>query len=521
MIRNKLLLKDPSLIIGDSRRLDKHLKGKPLANVVITSPPYFQMLDYGTKNEIGKGSADYKSFLKDLGSVFKGCFFHTTDNASLWVICDNFRTNGLLIDLPGDIKVAATKEGWKLRDIIIWNKVKTRPTSGPNFRNNMEFILFFVKNPSDFKFRIHRENSLHGSNADYLWKWPERYSPLGLNPGKIWTIPIMNQGTWSSGDKERSTRIHFCPFPQQLVSRILNIASDVGDIVLDPFAGSGTVLAQAEVMGRYGIGVEMNPKFRTFYKEIRGIFKSEWESNVNSRQLVLEDRIREALLINRMRALKATSILLNGSSHALRYIREICIIEPTTSAEIAEKAFAEKANSAEIVMNFNFHILCDQLSQVEAVRLKGDFEKAMSSCSVKGHANIHSDRGVWKKQRELLSANWWIYDGSKSLRPMGDGSKLKSADQSKFPLTVLCNFSAPAYGSHGSPLESILSKVRQAYIKETAQSVGGDENEVANILGITKVEVHRHLNGNGNMRKASRSREHVENSQSVLDGSLN
>lgn len=496
---------DAQLFIGDSRGLPELLAAAPLANVIITSPPYFDLLDYGTKHQIGIGSKTYERFLTDVEQVLKGCFDRSTNDASLWIICDNFRNEGTLIDLPDDFKAAAKRAGWTLRECLVWNKVKTRPVSGPGvLRNNIEHILNFVKDPAQYKFRVHRENHIHGVNADYLWKWPERYSPLGLNLGKIWTAQLMNQGTWGA-NKANHTRIHFCPFPQSLVAKIINIASDPGDVILDPFAGSGTVPAQAALMGRKGIGVEINGDFRKFFADVQSLFQKSWKEGEDERHIAKEDRIREALLVSRMRGLKSVNLAIKGKEAHCRHIRAVGIIEPISARETIADVLSKATNSPTLKIPYEFHVITPKLGVKDRAELTEWFEEVMKSCSLAGMVYVEETAERWSTQKRLASPYWWAYDGGASLKPLGPADRNREST-----LQVLANFSAPSFGSKSSPLELALLEVRQAYIRQVANDLNGDENEIANTLGTTRAEVHRFLHsGRNDLRKATRSKEHA------------
>lgn len=507
-------------LVGDSRNIERLLSRDGPAEAIITSPPYFQVLDYGVKKQIGKGSKDYSSFLKEIQTVLRQCYKCSSDSASLWLICDSFRLNGNLVDLPSDFRGVAIAAGWVLRDIIIWNKVKTRPQSAPGgFRNNIEQILVFLKSPSKFKLRTHRENSVHGKKADYIWKWPERYSPLGLNPGKLWTAPIMNQGTWSASHENR-TRIHFCPFPQELVARIINISTDPGDVVLDPFAGAGTVPAQAELMGRLGIGVEINPEFRQFYSEIKELFRLKWEKDSPVRQMVHDDRIREAILISRMRALKAVSSMFGASIEATRLIKKVCLIEPVTAAEEVERALSSRTNSADLRLCYKLYILCEQMGAEDAKQLASEFERSASNCGISGKIEMIVDQAEWMKSIPLLSGRWWVYDGARQMRPVGGIDSLQGVNATNANYPVLANFDAPAYGSKSAPLETAIAQFKQEYIKQVALNVGKDENQIADLLGTSRLEIHKFLSmASNDLRKATRTQEQsMHSAASELEG---
>lgn len=283
-IRNRLLNRD-------ARLLSRYIK-KPMADVIITSPPYFDMKDYGVNGQIGFGQDYQTEFLADLKQVFHDCYTITKRTGSLWVVADTLKRNGRLLMLPFHISEVLKDIGWILRDIIVWDKGKTLPWSHRGqFRNTFEYILFLSKT-ENYKYYVNRikENDL----KEWWIRYPERYNPEGKTPANIWHIPIPVQGSWSNNKVK-----HLCPFPEKLVERILLLTTDEGDLVVDPFAGSGVVLAQAYSMKRKYVGFEIRRDYvDSFRMNVAKEVKSRWKARgrkyidtVNRQREDLKDKI--------------------------------------------------------------------------------------------------------------------------------------------------------------------------------------------------------------------------------------
>jgi len=245
----------------DARRLEILLSrystaARPLLTTTITSPPYGPLKDYGHKGQIGHGQRE-DEYLMDMRRVFRALFAHTKADGSLWVVADTLRRPGPADGvwpmqlLPFQLTQEATSEGWILRDIIVWIKDKTLPwSSRGRLRNGFEYVLFLVKSPS-FKYRIDRLRE--PDDLEQWWvRYPERYNPQGKAPSNVWAVPIPVQGSWANTAVK-----HACPLPADLVERMLLLASDENDVVLDPFAGSGVVVAEARRLQRRGVGTEL------------------------------------------------------------------------------------------------------------------------------------------------------------------------------------------------------------------------------------------------------------------------
>jgi DNA modification methylase len=237
----------------------------PLVTATITSPPYGALKDYGDKNQIGFGQA-YADYLRDMESVFGQIHSRTADNGSLWLIADTYVADGpaprRLMPVPFDLAGMAEAAGFTLRDVVIWQKDRTLPWSnGTRLRNSFEYVLLFAKGP-DPKYRLDRLRE-HSDQKEWWVRFPERYSPKGKAPSNVWNIPIPVQGSWGNGELD-----HSCPLPPELVRRLVLLSTDPGDIVFDPFAGSGVVLAVAESLDRKAVGCELVERHAKEYERI-------------------------------------------------------------------------------------------------------------------------------------------------------------------------------------------------------------------------------------------------------------
>jgi DNA modification methylase len=299
---------------GDARELDFLLKNvpgeRPLLTCTITSPPYGDMKDYGHPDQIGWGQS-HDDYLVELRRVFRRLFDHTRHEGSLWLIADTFRppeSNGdlrRLEPLPFQLADQAQDAGWTLRDIIVWRKDKTLPWSGRGrLRNAFEYVLFFVKS-SEFKYRVDRVRD--PIELEEWWvKWPERYNPEGKVPENVWAVPIPVQGSWSS-----SAVKHACPLPPDLVERMILLSTDPGDIVFDPFAGTGVVIAEAERLERRGLGIELVPKHvKAFATVVRPEILRRGGNDELGRRQEQSDWLQRTIL--NLRIVKYPKVLLQG-----------------------------------------------------------------------------------------------------------------------------------------------------------------------------------------------------------------
>ena len=245
-------------------------------DLIITSPPYFNIKDYsknGYQNEIHSKSdnadlgnlKNYNDYIKGLLKVWKECFRVLKPNGKLCINVPlmpmlkkdlNTHYNRHIFDLQSDIQNSILKNtNFFLMDLYIWNRTNTSKNlmfgSYPyprNFyaQNTSEFITIFVK---DGKSTFVRPEIKEKSKLSQQ-EWVEFTK-------QIWNIPIPNKNDIAFGR-------HPAIMPEQIPYRLIKLYSFVGDIVLDPFTGSGTTLKVAKELNRNFVGYEIYE----FYKDI-------------------------------------------------------------------------------------------------------------------------------------------------------------------------------------------------------------------------------------------------------------
>jgi site-specific DNA-methyltransferase (adenine-specific) len=256
------------IIIGDSREM-KEVADKSV-HLVITSPPYWQLKDYGTSNQIGFNDS-YEDYINNLNLAWKECFRVLHDGCRLCInIGDQFARSVYygrykIIPIRTEIIKFCETIGFDYMGAIIWQKATTMNTTGgatimgsfPYPRNGIikldyEFILIFKK-PGDAPF-VSRE--IKEKSKMSKEEWNQYFA-----------------GHWNFiGAKQDK---HLAMFPEELPKRLIKMFSFVGDNILDPFLGSGTTTLAAKNLGRNSIGYEINKKFLPIIKEKIGANKEE------------------------------------------------------------------------------------------------------------------------------------------------------------------------------------------------------------------------------------------------------
>ena len=293
-------------IIADSRNISEVFRKKKFKQpvLILTSPPYFDIKNYeNEKVQIGYGQ-DYQDYVNDIINVFHQCYNISSKNATFWLIMDSIRRDGRVIPLPFDLidKLNQNHEKtWILKDIIIWNKYKNVPWYHKGtLKNHFEYIFFLSKN-DDYKYYFDRVREIAGLKKWWI-SYPERYNPKGKVPTNIWEFTTPIRG-WGNGCQK-----HFCPFPFQLIEKILSISSDPGDLVVDPFAGSGSVLAIAKQMERDSIGIDVNKMYKKrFEKEVLPGAERYWSGRTKELNKINENIKNFKLLNTQLRKMKLCS----------------------------------------------------------------------------------------------------------------------------------------------------------------------------------------------------------------------
>lgn len=152
-------------------------------------------------------------------------------------------------EYAAEYKLMLESFGFTMRNWIVWN-YNFGPHQKRKFGRDNAHILYFVADPNRFTFnadaiRVESERQRMGD---------KRANPAGRVPGDVWRFARL-----PGNAKERTG--HPCQMPEAVLERIIRAASNPGDLILDPFAGSGTTLAVAKRLGRQFIGIELSPDY--------------------------------------------------------------------------------------------------------------------------------------------------------------------------------------------------------------------------------------------------------------------
>ena len=293
-----------TILFGDCRETLKQFDEK--ARVCVTSPPYYGLRDYGGENnQIGQEQTP-EDYVDEMVKVFRLVRDCLTDDGTLWLnIGDsyyNYRSDGNypkqtvsktrqdlptktpvrgnklegykskdLIGIPWMLAFALRKDGWYLRQDIIWHKPNPMPESVKDrCTKSHEYIFLLSKNKN-----YYYDNEAIKEPVKQDWGTRDRTNGkyhnegTGLQPhsGLTKSYTKKNKRSVWSVTKKPYKGAHFATFPPELIEPCIKAGSEVGDIILDPFMGSGTTAMVAKMLDRYYIGCELHEDYGNLIQE--------------------------------------------------------------------------------------------------------------------------------------------------------------------------------------------------------------------------------------------------------------
>ena len=233
---------------------------------VVTSPPYWSLRDYEVDRQIGRDDP-LNEYLTSIVEIFGQLRRVLTDDGTVWLNVGDAYTSGNrryrapdrknraramsvrpvtpqglkpkdLIGLPWRLAFALQDAGWWVRSEVIWNKPNAHPESVRDRPTKAHETVFLLSKSQDYYYDI---DIVRGPNRRRL--------------RTVWDIPTEPQRRNGVGDD------HPAMMPMTLARRCVAITSRPHDVVLDPYAGSGTTLLAARDLGRAWVGVELNSVF--------------------------------------------------------------------------------------------------------------------------------------------------------------------------------------------------------------------------------------------------------------------
>lgn len=247
------------------------------AQTCVTSPPYFGLRDYGVDGQLGLEQTP-EEYISAMVDVFRCVRDVLADDGTLWLnLGDSYGKGKQLSGIPWRLAFALQTDGWILRQDIIWHKPNPMPESvRDRCTKSHEYIFLLSKSEKYFFDSDAIKEPCTSKNPTIPWR--ERTYGTGQGVGELNGEGSYKRGTSrqpcgnpADGMRNRrsvwsvSTRsykgAHFATFPPALIEPCILAGSRPGDIVLDPFIGSGTTAMVSKQYGRQYLGCELNEDY--------------------------------------------------------------------------------------------------------------------------------------------------------------------------------------------------------------------------------------------------------------------
>lgn len=210
-------------------------------DLIVTSPPYNVDIEYGAHAD----GIDYPTYLEWTEDWLRRCFDWLKPDGRMCLNIPLDKNKNGHQSVGADITTIAKAIGYGYQSTIVWNEgnISRRTAWGSWLSASAPYVIA----PVELIVLLYKSS----------WK-KSRRGETKIEPRefKEWT-----SGVWTFNGEKKSRIGHPAPFPLELPTRCIKLFSYVGDLVLDPFMGSGTTLVAAERTNRSGIGIDIDPTY--------------------------------------------------------------------------------------------------------------------------------------------------------------------------------------------------------------------------------------------------------------------
>ena len=245
-----------------------------LANLTVTSPPYNIGKEYEAIQDVGDYVAWCANWIAAIHRISKA-------DSAFWLNVGYLAVPGRAKCLPIPY-LLWDKVPFFLIQEVVWH-YGAGVASRKNFSPRNEKFLWYVKDADNYTFNL---DDVRDPNVKYPHQKKNgklKCNPIGKNPTDVWEFPKITSGADRSS-AERTA--HPAQFPTAVIDRIVRACSNVGDLVVDPFMGSGTTAEVALSTGRVALGFELEAKYLEIAE--RRLFNfQEWQRNASAQKPLL------------------------------------------------------------------------------------------------------------------------------------------------------------------------------------------------------------------------------------------
>ncbi len=232
-------LKLDTIIKGDCIKWLNKQK-EPFADLIFADPPF----NIGYKYDVYEDKRAYEDYHAWTEKWITACRNVLKPTGAFWIAIGD--------DYAAEVRLIGRKVGLHLRNWVIWHYTFGQQTKAKYARSHTH-LFYFVADPKDFNFNDQAVRTFSDRQRRYA---DPRANPAGKLPDDTWAEFARVCGTF--GEREGW---HPCQMPETVLGRIVLSTSRVGDVVFDPFAGSGTTLVAARKYHRHFLGTEMSASY--------------------------------------------------------------------------------------------------------------------------------------------------------------------------------------------------------------------------------------------------------------------
>ena len=227
-----------SIVAGDCIELMN--SGKvPQADLIFADPPF----NIGYKYDVYEDRKAYDDYYDWTRRWMEACQTCLADTGSFWVAIGD--------EYAAEVRVIGRQLGLHLRNWVIWHYTFGQATQ-TKFARSHTHLFYFTKHPRRFTFN---DETIRVPSARQTTYADKRANPKGKLPDDVWSFSRV------CGTFHERVKWHPCQMPEKVLERIVKVSSNAGDLVVDPFSGSGTTCVVAAQLGRRYVGIDLSADY--------------------------------------------------------------------------------------------------------------------------------------------------------------------------------------------------------------------------------------------------------------------
>jgi DNA modification methylase len=232
------MLKPNSIVVGDCVKLLGSVSS-PMADLIFADPPF----NIGYKYDCYEDRKKYDDYYAWTKQWMSACQAVLKPTGSFWIAIGD--------EYAAEVRMIGRQLGLNLRNWVIWHYTFGQNTKA-KFARSHAHLFYFTKDAKNFTFN---DMSVRIPSARQTTYADSRANPKGKLPDDVWSFSRV------CGTFNERVKWHPCQMPEKVLERIIKASSNPGDLVIDPFSGSGTTCCVAARLGRTYLGIDMSESY--------------------------------------------------------------------------------------------------------------------------------------------------------------------------------------------------------------------------------------------------------------------